>query len=180
MLREKPITNNILVLLVDKQILYIFGATNWSKLQKQYTPYQLSQAVTRTKDGIYWNPNVNIGDIPAVDPSDQINADTKKISDIVSSALDESKSYSKKDEPEITESKVENEETIMSMLKDEYGYSAETLYNELFNNTEMKTAQSEVNTLKAELDKYDQQLDELKNDILAEVEGELLIAIFQP
>lgn len=151
--------------------LYI-GATNWSKLQKQYTPYQLQQATIRTKDGIYWNQNVNIGDIPAVDPSTQINADTKKISDIVSSALDESKSYSKKDEPEITESKVENEETIMSMLKDEYGYSAETLYNELFKTPEMETAQSEVNTLKAELDKYDQQLDELKNDILAEVEGE--------
>lgn len=151
--------------------LYI-GATNWSKLQKQYTPYQLQQATVRTKDGIYWNPNVNIGDIPAVDPSTQINADTKKISDIVSSALDESKSYSKKDEPEITESKVENEKTIMSMLKDEYGYSAETLYNELFKTPEMETAQSEVNTLKAELDKYDQQLEELKNDILAEVEGE--------
>jgi len=45
------------------------GATNWSSLQTQYTPYQLEQATTRDDQGnIFWNPEENISSIPASEP----------------------------------------------------------------------------------------------------------------
>lgn len=44
------------------------GATNFSNLQKQYTPYQLEQSTVRKGADIYWNPNVKIGDIPSAAP----------------------------------------------------------------------------------------------------------------
>lgn len=153
------------------------GATNWTKLQKTYTPYQLSQATTRTPSGIYWKEGVNIGDIPSVDPNVSINADAKKIADIVSSAKDEAKDYSMPDKTGDKEDKISsdadsNENSLLKMLQDSYGSSAENLYNELFNTPEMKSAQADVTKYKTEIDEYDQQLDELKDDIRAEVEGE--------
>jgi len=151
------------------------GATNWTKLQKTYTPYQLIQSTTRTPSGIYWKEGVNIGDIPSVDPNVSINADAKKIADIVSSGKDEAADYAmpdKKEGEKISSDADTNENTIMKMLQDNYGSSAESLYNELFNTPEMKSAQSDVTKYKTEIDEYDQQLDELKDDIRSEVEGE--------
>lgn len=157
--------------------LYI-GTTNWGKLQKQYTPYQLEQATIRTKNGIYWNQEKNIGEIPAVDPSTQINADTKKISSIVTDAkasadktLTEEAKKTKK-EPSIADTAAENQSTIMTMLKDQYGGNAEKIYTELYNTDEMKSAQSEAIKYKTKNDEYDQQLEDLKDDIRKEVEGE--------
>ncbi len=40
------------------------GATNWEQLQKQYTPHQLEQSTQRIGQDIFWNPSVNITDIP--------------------------------------------------------------------------------------------------------------------
>lgn len=48
--------------------LYI-GPTNFSTIQKQYTPYQIEQATTRDSSGnIFWKQGVNISDIPASAP----------------------------------------------------------------------------------------------------------------
>ena len=78
--------NSMLVeLLVKANPLYI-GATNWANIQKAYTPYQIQQSTVRTKDGIYWNPNVNIAEIQRVDPSTQINNDAAAIAKIISDA----------------------------------------------------------------------------------------------
>lgn len=161
-----------------KDPLYI-GVTNWQKLQKQYTPYQLEKATVRTKDGIYWNEAVNIGDIPRVDPATLINNDTTIISDLVNSAKGEAdKNTSNKSKtnadgsPNLSEDVEENNVSIMNMLQGLYGNTAEQLYNELYNTPEMKEAQSDVIDYKSQLDEYDQQLEELKNDIRKEVEGE--------
>jgi hypothetical protein len=155
--------------------LYI-GATNWANLQKQYTPYQLSQSTVRTKDGIYWKEGVNISELPAEDPTKTINKDASKISDILTDAKKSADKFTsesaKKSEAELTDDKETNESTLMSMLQNTYGDSAESLYNELFNTSEIKNAQSDVNDLKSELDKYDEQMEELKNDVRNEVEGE--------
>lgn len=156
--------------------LYI-GATNWAKLQKIYTPYQLQQATVKNATGIYWNQNVNIAGIPRLDPNDQINSDAKKLADIVSGAKSEADKFTSDAaklaaDREMSSSPEMNQDTLFSMLQSQYGGNAEKIYNELFNTPEMKTAQEEVNTLKAKLDEYDQQLEELKDDIRAEVEGE--------
>jgi len=161
-----------------KDPLYI-GVTNWQKLQKQYTPYQLEKATVRTKDGIYWNEAVNIGDIPRVDPATLINNDTTIISDLVNSAKGEAdKNTSDKSKTNadgttnLSEDVEENNVSIMNMLQGLYGNTAEQLYNELYNTPEMKEAQSDVIDYNSQLDKYDQELEELKNDIRKEVEGE--------
>lgn len=153
------------------------GATNWAALQKKYTPYQLQQATITTKDGIYWNPAVNIGDIPRSDPALQINQDAKKLADVVSDAKKEADKFTNEDakkseDTSLIDDRTENEATIMAMLQDEYGESAEDVYKELYRSPEMKAAQSEVNSLKAQLDEYDGQIEDLKDDIRAEVEGE--------
>ncbi len=152
--------------------LYI-GSTNWSQLQKTYTPYQLEQATTRTKDGIYWNPDVNISDIPRVDPSIQINNDIQTIANLVADAKADADPFSKDDKPEIKETAEENQQTLMDMLVGEYGNEgAEAMYNELFNSPEMKAAQEDVIKYKTKNDEYDDMLEELKNDIRKEVAGE--------
>lgn len=157
--------------------LYI-GSTSWAKLQQKYTPYQLNQATIRTKDGVYWNQNVNIGEIPSVDPATQINADTKKISEIVNSAKSEADKTTtdaakKKDDTTfIADTAEENKKTLMTMLQDQYGGSAEKIYDDLYNTDEMKTAQEDVAKYKNLNDEYDQQLEDLKDDIRKEVEGE--------
>jgi hypothetical protein len=150
------------------------GSTNWANLQKQYTPYQLEKATVRTKDGIYWNPDVNIGQIPRVDPVTQINADTKKLAEVVSGAKETADPFAttEKKTPELSTDADTNESQLLSMLQDQYGDSAEKLYEELFNTPEMKSAQQDVVDLKSEIDGYDQQIDELKDDIRTEVEGE--------
>lgn len=151
--------------------LYI-GATNWASLQKQYTPYQLSKATTNTKDGIYWNPAINIGQVPKTDPSSQINKDAKTISNIVTDAKN-SADKTTKDEAKDTTIGATADET-QTNLDNLMGTSktAEATYNELYNTPEMKAAQADVLKYKANNDKYDQQIDELKNDIRKEVEGE--------
>lgn len=153
--------------------LYI-GATNWAKLQKQYTPYQLQQATIRTKDGIFWNPNVNIGTIPPSDPQDQINADTKTIANLITDAkAGADKTTVKSDKPVIADDAATNEDTLMDMLSGQFGnQSAEAIYKELYNSPEMKAAQADVIKYKAKNDEYDQQIEDLKEDIRVEVEGE--------
>ena len=155
------------------------GATNWANLQKTYTPYQLQQATTRTANGIYWNPNVNIGSIPRVDPATQINKDTKAIANIVSDANKTADKLTKGSGK--TDDKAKDEEnqdpnaieaSVKKMLNDKYGGTAEAIYNELFNTPEMKAAKNDVSKYKTQLDEYDQQLEELKGDIRKEVEGE--------
>lgn len=44
------------------------GATNWNNLKTsgQYTDYQLGQSTQKVGNDIFWNPNVNITDIPKV------------------------------------------------------------------------------------------------------------------
>lgn len=156
--------------------LYI-GSTNWANLQKQYTPYQLAQSTTKTKDGIYWNPNVNIAEVPREDPINQINSDAKKLAEIVSGAKSEADKFSNEAaktavKPELSSDTKTNESSLMAMLQNTYGDSAETIYNDLFNTPDMRAAQSEVNDLKGQLDEYDQQMEELKDDVRREVEGE--------
>jgi hypothetical protein len=52
-----------------KQDPNYIGATNFSSLQKQYSPYQLSQATTKDAYGNYfWNPAVNIASVPTAEP----------------------------------------------------------------------------------------------------------------
>lgn len=49
--------------------LYI-GATNFSTLQKQYTPYQIEQATTRDASGnIFWKQGMDIKNVPTSAPS---------------------------------------------------------------------------------------------------------------
>lgn len=158
--------------------LYISNE-NWQKLQKQYTPYQLQQATTRTKDGIYWNPAVNIGEIPRQSPTEAINADTNAILDVVNSAKDEADKMTNdaakggtKNDSGISADTDENEAEIMRLLNDQYGTSAEALYNELFKTPDITNAQQDVIKYQEELDEYDEQMEELKNDIRREVEGE--------
>lgn len=153
--------------------LYI-GPTKWAKLQKQYTPYQLQQATIRINDGIFWNPNVNIGSIPAADPSTQINKDTKTIATIVSDAkATADKTSIKSDKSVIADDAATNEQTVMDMLAGQYGnQSAEAIYKELYNSPEMKAAQADVIKYKTKNNEYDQQIEDLKEDIRVEVEGE--------
>lgn len=153
--------------------LYI-GETNWAILQKTYTPYQLESATTRTKDGIYWNPDVNIADIPRVDPNVQINNDVKTVANLVADAKSGIDKFSKDDKPEIKQTAEENQQTLMDMLVGKYNddAGAEAIYNELFNSPEMKAAQDDVIKFKEKNDEYDDMLEELKNDIRNEVRGE--------
>lgn len=157
--------------------LYI-SATNWANLQKTFTPYQLEQAVTRTKDGIYWNPNVNIGEIPAVDPAVKINTDANKIADMVTDAKKTADPFttdttSDTDKtPELSSDQATNEASIITMLQNQYGGNAEAIYDELYNTEEMKTSVADVNKYKEKDDEYNQQIEDLKSDIQKEVEGE--------
>jgi len=153
--------------------MYI-GATNWATLQKNYTPYQLQQATIRTNNGIYWNPNVNIAELPKSDPTQQINNDAATIAKLVSDAKTTADPYTKKTEEKAEDAaKVDvNVDNTMAMLQGLYGDTSEDLYNELFNTEEIKQAKADVIDYKTKLDEYDDQLDELKNDIRKEVEGE--------
>lgn len=45
------------------------GATAFANLQKQYTPYQIQQATTLKDGSYYWNPNVQIANVPAAAPA---------------------------------------------------------------------------------------------------------------
>lgn len=159
--------------------LYI-GSTNWTELQKTYTPYQLEKAVTRNQSGIYWNPDVNIGDIPRIDPAERLNEETGIISDLVSDAKseaditisDKAKIKEKKEAPTLSADLEENKKEVMDLLNNMYGGTAESIYNELYDTTEMKTANTKVIEARRELDEYDEQLEALKGDIRKEVEGE--------
>lgn len=155
--------------------LYI-GATNWANIQKAYTPYQIQQSTVRTKDGIYWNPNVNIAEIQRVDPSTQINNDAAAIAKIISDAKKGAEKYDKDDgkieDVGLDENSGVNEDNLMSMLQGQYGNTAESLYKELFDTDEIKNAQEDVNKYKEQLDDYEDQIDELRADIRKEVEGE--------
>lgn len=159
--------------------LYI-GSTNFARLQQQYTSYQIEQATMRTNDGIYWRDGVNIGEVPRSDPADLANDDTTIISNLVSTAKGEADrifgGVDDKDkisgDPDISTDVDENNDSILKMLQNQFGSSAESLYTELFKTPEMKTAQADVIDKKNQLDQFDQQLDELKDDIRAEVEGE--------
>lgn len=153
------------------------GATNWAQLQKTYTPYQLEKSIIRTKNGIFWNPDVNIGELPPVDPAQSINNDAKKLAEVATNANEKADKFSK----ETTDTTIDTGKTsletdykseVMSMLQSSVGGNAEKLYNELYNTPEMKSAQSDVNSLKSKIDEYDQQIDELEEDIRREVEGE--------
>lgn len=153
------------------------GANNWARLQKTYTPYQLEKATIRTKNGIYWNPEINIAEVSAADPAARINADTKKLADVVGAAKGEADKFTNEDAkksgtPTLTGDLADDKDTLMAMLNGQFGGNAEAIYNDLYNTPEMKAAQSDVNTYKNQLDEYDQQLDELKDDIRREVEGE--------
>jgi len=49
------------------------GATNFAKIQQKYTPFQIESATRRDDQGnIFWNPDVNIADIPASAPAGQL------------------------------------------------------------------------------------------------------------
>lgn len=48
--------------------LYI-GPTNWSTLQKQFTPYQLETATERRGSDIFWKRGVDINSVPAAAPA---------------------------------------------------------------------------------------------------------------
>lgn len=51
------------------------GATNFAKLQTQFTPYQIEQATRRDEQGnIFWNPDVNISEIPKTAPPANLDA----------------------------------------------------------------------------------------------------------
>lgn len=153
--------------------LYI-GSSNWSELQKKYTPYQLEQSTIRTNSGIYWNQNVNVSEVPKKSPEEIINDDAAAIANLVSDAKATADKYTKKtDAAAGTDGLPETpKDTMMEMLNSLYGDTAESLYNELYNTAEIKTAKADVIEYKEQLDEYDDQLDELKNDIRREVEGE--------
>lgn len=58
-----------------RQDQYYIGPTNFAKLQQQYSPYQIEQATRRDKRGnIFWNPEVNIADIPKAPPPAELKA----------------------------------------------------------------------------------------------------------
>lgn len=62
------------------------GPTNFAKIQQQYTPFQIESATRRDEQGnIFWNPDVNIADIPASAPAGQLTkpAATTPITDDV-------------------------------------------------------------------------------------------------
>ena len=155
--------------------LYI-GSTNWANLQKQYTPYQLQQATIRTKDGIFWNENINIAEIPRTDPTQQINQDAATIANLVSDAKATADPYTKKTDGATGASSdtlpETPKDTMMEMLNSLYGDTAEDLYNELYNTEEITAAKADVIDYKTKLDEYEDQLEELKDDIRKEVEGE--------
>ena len=71
------------------------GPTAFKKLQRQYTPYQIEKSTIRTKNGIYWNPSVDISSIPAADPGDEIN----KFAMDVTAAVNSGKSKTDVTEP---------------------------------------------------------------------------------
>ena len=57
--------------------LYI-GPTNWSNLQKQYTPYQLEQATERRDGGIFFKSGVDITSVPKSAPATPLPAPVVK------------------------------------------------------------------------------------------------------
>ena len=71
------------------------GPTAFKKLQRQYTPYQIEKSTIRTKNGIYWNPSVDISSIPSADPGDEIN----KFAMDVTAAVNSGKSKTDVTEP---------------------------------------------------------------------------------
>lgn len=144
--------------------LYI-GSTQWKSLQNVYTPYQLEQSTQRTSYGaIMWRDGVNINDIPREPASDTINNEVDLLSGLIGDAKGLADLTLKDSE--------KTKEGDYSKLGLPMGESSVDLYNSLYNTPEMMDAQTEVNDLKAELDEFDQQLDELRNDIRKEVEGE--------
>ncbi len=51
------------------------GPTNWATLQKQYSPYQLSQATTKDAQGnLFWNPSVDINSVGKSSSAPQFTA----------------------------------------------------------------------------------------------------------
>lgn len=162
--------------------LYI-GSTAFSELQKKYTPYQIQQATIRNSSGIYWNPNVNIAQLPAEDPTKSINKNSNKIADILTDAKSEADVTTRESEkmksndeesnlPDISAEADKNEENIMNMLQNLYSTSAEDVYKSLFDTPEINDLKTKVNEAKKKVGEYDQQMSELKDDIRKEVEGE--------
>lgn len=156
--------------------LYI-GSNSWKSLQSRYTPYQLQQATFRTNNGIYWKEGLNINDIPRVDPADELNEDTQIISDLITDAKGEadvtvSDKVKDKDKTDLDGDIEDNNTDVMNLLNNLYSENAEDVYKELFKTPEIKSAQDDLLKAQREVDEYDQQLEELKNDIRKEVEGE--------
>ncbi len=141
------------------------GPGEWSRLQKTYTPYQIEQATTRTSFGaIQWREGVVIGDIPREDPGETMNKEVDLISNLIGDAKDSADIY--------TKDSAKGGDFNSSLLGIDTGQSSEDIYTELYNTPEMLNAQKEVGEIKSELDEFDQQLEELRNDIRSEVEGE--------
>lgn len=66
------------------------GPTNFSNLQKQYTPYQIEQATERKGADIFWKQGVNIADIPTIAPPANLQPPVEKPpipSDVMGSAI---------------------------------------------------------------------------------------------
>lgn len=145
--------------------LYI-GATNYKKLQSQFTPYQIEQSTIRTKDGIYWNPNVNISEVPTTSPGDMINNFSKDIADAVSYG----QAKSEVTDPKGSSPDVSAESDTSVNSKDMN--TAIGIFNSIMNTPGMDDLKNDVQEAKTKLDEYDQQMDELADDIRKEVAGE--------
>lgn len=146
------------------------GAASYKRLQTQYTPYQIEQATIRTKDGIYWNPQVNIGTVPATNPGDKINKFAKDVANAVASGTKKEDPLAPKDE---TGAKADATATETPLAADSTDMNtALGIFNSVMNTPGMDDLKSEVTAAKAKVDAYDQQMEELTDDIRKEVEGE--------
>lgn len=146
------------------------GPTAFKKLQSRYTPYQIEKSTIRTKNGIYWNPSVDISSIPSADPGDEIN----KFAMDVTAAVNSGKSKTDVTEPktgaEATETDITATENLSADSKNMN--TALGIYNSIMNTPGMDDMKNEVNAAREKLDEYDQQMEELTDDIRKEVEGE--------
>lgn len=153
---------------VQADPLYI-GETNWKKLQEQYTPYQLEKATIRTKDGIFWNPEVNISNVTSKDPGSTINDFFKDIADAVASGKAKTDITAAKGAEDVTDA----DATPTDLKADSKDMNtAIGIFNSIMNTPGMDDLKEEVQDAKTKLDEYDQQMEELADDIRSEVEGE--------
>ena len=144
------------------------GMTEWQRLQKSYSLYQLQQTTEKTPYGaIVWKEGVNINDVPREPVSQTVNKEVDLLSSILGTAKKTADVTTKTSAKTNTAAA-----TTGSLLGIDTGEASTDIYQEVFNTPEMNTAKQEVNDQKTKLDKFDQQLDELEGDIRKEVEGE--------